>query len=329
MTWVFWRQYRFVAALTLALLVALGALLLVTGLQMASQWHSALALCTPSGSCGDLSSTLFLGSHSVGFLVIMTVGVPLVLGILFGAPLMAREFETGTSQFAMTQSVTRVRWLAFRTGWALLAAAAVAGVVSALVTWWSGPDNALQSDAFSTGRFDIMGVVPVAYALFAMALGILCGTMLRRTVPAIGLTLAGYVAVRMAIDTWARPHYMSAVTHLYAMTASYVPTGAVWQLASGLATPLGGRILPHDGPNITANVQASAVPSVCHSLLSQSQSHQGPLLSCMQSAGFRQFVTYQPADRYWAFQGIEFGIFAVLAAALLAVTFVVVRRRDA
>jgi hypothetical protein len=49
----------------------------------------------------------------------------------------------------------------------------------------------------------------------------------------------------------------------------------------------------------------------------------------MQSAGFRQFVTYQPASRYWAFQGIETGIFVVLAAALIAVTFYVVSRRDA
>jgi hypothetical protein len=49
----------------------------------------------------------------------------------------------------------------------------------------------------------------------------------------------------------------------------------------------------------------------------------------MQSAGFRQFVTFQPADRYWLFQGIEAGIFVALAAALIAVTFVLLRRRDA
>ena len=34
-------------------------------------------------------------------------------------------------------------------------------------------------------------------------------------------------------------------------------------------------------------------------------------------------------DRYWAFQGIETGIFVVLAAALIAVTAIVVLRRDA
>jgi hypothetical protein len=44
---------------------------------------------------------------------------------------------------------------------------------------------------------------------------------------------------------------------------------------------------------------------------------------------FRGFITCQPADRYWTFQGIETGIFAALAAVLLAVTAVLPVRRDA
>ena len=53
------------------------------------------------------------------------------------------------------------------------------------------------------------------------------------------------------------------------------------------------------------------------------------VLSCMQAHGWRGFATYQPASRYWPFQGIETGIYVLLAAALIAVTFVIVRRRDA
>ena len=45
--------------------------------------------------------------------------------------------------------------------------------------------------------------------------------------------------------------------------------------------------------------------------------------------GYRGYVTYQPASRFWAFQGIETGIFVMLAAILLAVTFWVLKRRDA
>ena len=115
----------------------------------------------------------------MGFLVIMTLGVPALLGVFWGAPLVARELETGTSQFAWMQSVTRKHWLTVKAGWMLLAAAAWGGAVSALVTWWSGPDNALQLDAFKPGRLDIMGIVPVGYALFAMALGIAAGAVAR------------------------------------------------------------------------------------------------------------------------------------------------------
>jgi hypothetical protein len=69
------------------------------------------------------------------------------------------------------------------------------------------------------------------------------------------------------------------------------------------------------------------VPAGCQS--ATGQGNPGTVLSCMQSAGFRQFVTYQPASRYWAFQGIETGIYLAVAAALIAITFYAVRRRDA
>jgi hypothetical protein len=53
------------------------------------------------------------------------------------------------------------------------------------------------------------------------------------------------------------------------------------------------------------------------------------MLSCLQAHGWRGFATYQPGYRYWPFQGIETGIYVLLAAALIAVTFAIVRRRDA
>jgi hypothetical protein len=269
-TWLVWRQHRAQAIVGAAVLAALAVLLLITGRQMASQYHSALAACAAGHRCANLASTLFLGSHAVGFLVIMTLGVPALLGVFWGAPLVAQELETGTSQFAWMQTITRRHWLTVKAGWILLAAAAWAGAVSALVTWWSGPDNALQLDAFNPGRFDIMGVVPVGYALFATALGIAAGAVARRTVPALAATLAA----RFMITELARPHYMTAITTT--STNPQVPPGS-WQLAQG---------------------------------------------------GSRGLITYQPASRYWAFQGIETGIFVILAAALIAITAIVVLRRD-
>jgi hypothetical protein len=324
MTWLVWRLHRTQLYIAAALLAALTVLLLVTGLQMASQYHSAVAACTASDSCANLASTLFLGSHAVGFLVIMTLGVPALFGLFWGAPLVASELETGTSQFAWMQSVTRKRWLAVTAGEMLLAAAAWGGAVSALVTWWSGPDNALQLDQFKPGRFDIMGIVPVGYALFAMALGLCAGALLRRALPAIAVTLAGFIVVRAAVTLWLRPHYLSAVTVTYKLFSGYTPTGSYWQLAQGIRFPGGGLVPAPNGAAIDG-IPVGSLPSACAAAASGIRP--GP--SCRQAlAAFHGFITYQPASRYWAFQGIEFGIFAALAALLIGVTAVVLLSRD-
>jgi ABC-type transport system involved in multi-copper enzyme maturation permease subunit len=340
MSWLIWRLYRAQAVTAALLTAAFAALLLVTGVQAAAQWHSALVTCTQSHTCGNLSGTLFLGSRAVGFLVIMTLGVPAVLGMLCGAPLVAHELETGTNQFAWTQSITRRRWLAVKTGWLLLAAAAVGAVVSGLVTWWSGPNNALQANAFNPGRFDIMGIVPVGYAVFAMALGITAGALLRRTLPAVGITLAGFIAVRFVIFSWVRSHLIAPVTTYFPLSAGGTPARSYWQLAAGYVGADGqpisipqsttGQVLGAAG----GEIPVSSLPAPCQALAGGGNAPLSPaardaVLSCAQAHHIRAYLTYQPAGRYWAFQGIETGIFVLLAAALIAVTFAVLSRRDA
>jgi hypothetical protein len=339
MSWLIWRVYRAQAAAVAVLLAALAALLLVTGLQAAAQWHSALAECTQLHNCGSLSNTLFLGSHAVGFLVVMTLGVPAVLGMLCGAPLAAHEFETGTSQFAWTQSITRRRWLAVKAGWLLLGAAAIAGAVSALVTWWSGPNNAFLANAFNPGRFDIMGIVPVGYAVFATALGITAGALMRRTLPAIAVTLAGFIAVRAVIFIELRRSFMTAVTSYFPVGSGFTPAGPAWQLGAGFVGANGQPLLLPLSTNGAVigggnglGLPVSALPASCQQLAGNGQLTRATyhaVLSCAQAHGIRGYVTYQPASRYWAFQGIETGIFLLLAAALIAVAFAVVSRRDA
>ena len=327
MTWLVWRLHRTQLYFAIGALAAFAVLLLVTGLQMASQYHSALASCAASDSCGNLANSLFLGSHAVGFLIIMTVGVPALLGLFWGAPLVARELETGTNQFAWMQTVTRRRWLAVKTGWLLLAAAAWGGAVSGLVTWWSGPNNALQLDAFKPGRFDTQGIVPVGYALFAVALGVAAGAVLRRTLPALAVTLGVFLAARLLIAEFARQHYMTAITAIYNVARPVTPAGSSWQVAQGVLGPQG--LIPQtDGVDIDG-VPLAAIPPGCRPGSSATAGEPHNVMSCLTAHGFRGFVSYQPASRYWAFQGIETGIFVLLAAVLLAVTTIVVLRRDA
>jgi hypothetical protein len=302
-TFLVWRQYRVQWAIALALLAAFAAVMIVTGLQVASQWHSMLDVCSRNGAgnpCGSRSLGAGLGND----LGILSVIVPGVLGFLWGAPLVAHEIETGTTIFAWLQSVTRTRWLAIKAGCLLLAAATWGGAVSALVTWWSGPVNASSGEAFQTRFFDTQGIVPIGYAVFATALGITAGVLLRRTLPAIAVTLGVFIGVRLFVDDVIRQHLMPAVT-VYTSSSQWSPPGAAWVLrttAAQIPIPCGPRSAGATGPG-------------------NGSGH------CLEGLG--QFITYQPGSHYWPVQAIETGLYLALAAALLTVAFYVVRRRDA
>jgi hypothetical protein len=334
MTWVTWRQYRYQGALAAALFAVLAVVLLITGLHAAQVWHSALTACAKNGSCGSLAgSDLSLANPAFLTLVVATSAVPLLPGLFWGAPALAHELETGTNQFAWTQSITRRRWLAVRTGWLLLGAAVVAGAVSALVTWWSGPYSALTADAFDSNRFDITDIVPVGYAIFAMALGICAGLLLRRTVPALAVTLAGFVAVRVVTSQWLRPHYLTPVTVKYKLTAPFTPAGSYLAVTQSTVGPNG---LPAAVSPSAPVFNGVSIPAVCQQAAgggSGPKATAGPnpqgIAACLTEHGYRQVLSYQPASRFWAFQGIETGIFLVLAAVLITVTFWVLKRRDA
>ena len=212
MTWLVWRQYRWQAAIAALLLAVFAAVVIATGLQMASQWHSMLTTCTRSSPCSTTSASL--GSQLGHDLVVLSLMVPAVLGFLWGAPLVAHELETGTVNFAWAQSVTKTRWLLVKAGWLLLAAAVWGGAVGALVTWWSGPRNAFYQEQFQPNYFDQQGIVPIGYAVFATALGIAAGALTRRTLVAIAITIGGFVGVRLLVSQFLRAHYMAAVTVL-------------------------------------------------------------------------------------------------------------------
>ena len=185
--------------------------------------------------------------------------------------------------------------------------------MSVLVSWWRTPENALDT-RFAT--FDIQGVVPIAYALFAVALGIAVGAAIRRVLPAIAMTLAGFVAVRAVIALYLRPHYLAAVGKVMALGAPKNPAGA-WVISAGLVGP-GGKFY-------SGGIDIQDMPAACQVAFPGGKSG---VLPCMVAHGFHQSITYQPASRFWAFQGIEAAIFLVLALALVGFAWWWVRSHE-
>jgi ABC-type transport system involved in multi-copper enzyme maturation permease subunit len=333
MTWLTWRQYRAQFAVGTAIMAALCLLLVLTGLQLVSRYHTIITECASGAHNGptavncSIGGGLFSGGPTVGFVSLILLATPVLAGLFLGAPMVAAEFEAGTTQFAWMQGITRARWFAVKAGWLLLAAAAWGAVIAALTTWWASPTNAEHGSEFYPGRFDVLYLVPVAYAVFAMALGICAGALIRRTVPAMAVTLGGFIAARVAVTLWLRPHYLSAVTLTRSLTAQIQPSGSYWLISQGARNPA-GQLMPGPQDQVAAfGVPVSSLPRACAGLARLTG---GVTSSCRAAlTGFHSFVTYQPASRFWPFQGIETGVFVGLAAILLAVAAVALIRRDA
>jgi hypothetical protein len=304
MIWVLWRQHRAQVAIAAAAVLAFAVPVLITGRKLAD----ALLACRSGNTCGGL----FDGYQAMTTLVNITVAVPLLIGVFWGATVVCREVEAGTTALVWAQSITRRRWL-----WSKLLALFVftlasSAAVAGLVTWWSNAHNAQVESRFNGLQFDIQGVTPVGYALFASALGFLAGVLWRRTLPAMATTIGGFVVVRIAIENYLRPHFMAPLVRSLPMSSGGdgVPSGS-FTISKELT--LHGHVL--SGP-ITA-------PTGC----SRSGTRE-TMDECLNASGFRFRVTYQPGGRYWGFQGIEFGVFAALAVLLVAAGVVLLRRQD-
>jgi len=316
MNFLVWRLHRhqlYWAALALA---ALTVLLIVTGTTMSNDYHAFFATCGATQSCSDAGSVLFRGDGAIIDLVNSTLIVPLLFGLFWATPLVAKEYEEGTQNLAWTQGVTRRHWLSTNVMWVFGAAIVWASALTVLVSWWRSPENALSA-RFTA--FDIQGIVPVAYAVFAVALGLAAGSVFRRVLPAIAATLGIFLAVRVVTAFYIRPHFVPAISKTLPFGLSDVgaPAGA-WILSGGMVGP--------DGHYYGDRLSLDQVPAVCRI---GEFGGKGVTPQCLATHGFHQRITFQPAGRFWAFQGIEAAIFVVLAIALVALAYRVVLRRDA
>ena len=76
------------------------------------------------------------------------------------------------------------------------------------MSWWLNPLSQTGSSRFNPLGFDLQGVAPIGYTLFAVALGIFAGTIWQKVLPAMAVTLAGFVGLRVALTLLARPRYL-------------------------------------------------------------------------------------------------------------------------
>lgn len=294
MTWLAWRQFRAQALLATAATIVVTIVLARTR---------------------EVPSTY----DSVQLLGTALVGVPAFVGAFWGAPLLARELEAGTHRLAWTQGVTRARWLATKLGLTGAVSVGLTGAFALAFTWWSQPLDAL-GNRIGTADFGQRGVVPVAYALFALALGTLLGALVRRTLPAMAGTLAGFFVVRYLFQLFVRPHLLSTVvttrpTNQFGAELGGSTKGG-WVLSSHLVDAGGHAVSPQEVDRLVAQACEATRDSA-----------RLDLVGCVRSLGIRDVLRVHPGDQFWALQAVEAAAFVALAAALAAACFWWVRHR--
>ncbi|MCT2543583.1 ABC transporter permease [Streptomyces atratus] len=191
LSWLVARQHR-AALLALLAVTVLGSIWLVY-----ERGHMKDVLDAAGWPGKELAQPTF-DSDGVGLVLTALGGLPLILAVFVGAPLVAGDQEQGTAQLVTTQSVSRMRWVATKFAW-IYAAVLVPGVVlSALFTWWWKPYRSVFPSQWSEGAiFDATGPVLPALCLFMTAVGITVGVLVRRVLTSMAITfvLAGAVGV--------------------------------------------------------------------------------------------------------------------------------------
>jgi ABC-2 family transporter protein len=206
--WLAWRQMRTQVLVVFGVLVALGIALALTGPHLVHEFDTIIKPCEAKPNCGGVAnfsnSDRFLQSVSLLLLI-----APALAGMFWGAPLVAREYENGTYRLVWTQSSSRARWLAAKLGMGALVSMVAVGLLSLMTTWWFSPIDAFSNNSLTPSTFDRRDLVPIAYALFAFAFGATAGLILRRTLPAMAVTLFGFIGLRYVVEDDLRPHFMT------------------------------------------------------------------------------------------------------------------------
>ena len=159
--------------------------------------------------------------------------------------------------------------------------------------------------------------------LFALALGTLVGTVIRRTLPAMAATLAGFLAARLAFQTLLRPHLLATVTvtlpnNLFGQRDGTPKAGDGWIISTKTVDSAGHAL---------TNAQIDRI--VRHSCHVTDKTTTGDLGRCADHLGLHDVVRMHPASQFWSLQGLEAASFLFLALILTAACFWWIRHRTA
>jgi hypothetical protein len=323
--WLVFRRYRMLMAITVVALVGLGMWMLLEG-HASDVAESSKACRYAIFECQTTSGIFSLSDQATAINFLLLV-LPCLLGVAFGAPLVAGELEHVTNRLAWTQGISRTRWLIIK--WSAIGTTLLAMVVALtfVAQWWTGHSGEIRNlnlFPIGTGRlqplfFPVTGIALGAYTLFAFALGAALGAVIRKSSWAIVATVVAYAAVSLLMVLLLRPSLAPQVfvpVHLSANSqfidgASNSVSDSAWDLGFGY------RYVPGT-PEAEEGPSADVVGLQCED--------DSSYVACLANHHLQMGTFYQPADHYWELQWRESALLVITAGALFGATVWSVRR---
>lgn len=326
LAWVAWRQSRTVFAATFGVVGLLALYYLISGHQIHTD-YGALRACHPahSSACQFLSRNFLDKYGSTGPLGFVQNLVPVLLGAFAGAPILARELETGTVRYAWTQGVGRMRWaITLLVPGAIVSALALAAF-GAVVAWRYHPlTEAGVAQRLNPSLFPASNPAVVGWALAGFGIGVLTGLLWRRVLPAVATTFVIGFGLAVVTSLTLRGHYLPPKTTTgLQINSNSLQLGQWW-------TKGGARVSDAQLNQVlqSAGVQGSISSGGTHAQAAPGTTGTDPIQYLIHH-GYTQWTSYQPDSRYGTFQWIEFGWLTALALSALTLAILLLRRRDA
>jgi hypothetical protein len=337
MIWLALRRHRTTLLIATGLTVALGI-----WMALVSHWYDTAPVTTyrlPNGAVGHYQNlyqglAIFRLPYQVDAINLVLLAFPCVLGLLLGVPLVAGELDDRTNRLVWTQQISRTRWLTTKwwvVGFPLVVLVAILTVVA---QWWAhhvgangisaifGPEFYGASGKMQPEVFSATGVVPLAYTVFAFALGTALGALLRRVSWAIVATLVVYAAVSLFMITTIRPDLAPQTFVPFSQTGgdesrlfTAPQDAAPWFLGAGFQFVSGS-----DHPTDRSATQVGLECQKENPVLPAGY------LTCLARHHDQDGQFYQAASNYWLLQWRESLIYVVAGAILLVTSLVLVRR---
>jgi hypothetical protein len=331
-----WRQHR-AALITLLAVSAALALAIVAGELAIRTLYAryAVGCVVPQGNdpqCATVENTFAASTNAFTALVIALHVLPVLIGVFVGAPLISRELESGTFRFTWTQEIGRTRYVLTTVALLAVAAAAVTCVLGALLGWYAHPFDVVGDESrWQAGLFDTTALTLSAWTLFALATGTLLGTLTGRIVSAMAATaaVAGGLLVA-AFWTLDRRLMSFGALATRATAAGGVGVGPLNVPAGSGFGPAGswlvrGWLIGPGGRELGATA-ANDVQNRMYAAMARAGKKADPA-AWLSAHHYAQWLSYQPAGRFWSFQAVAAAVLVVLAAVFALTAVWLVRRR--